>query len=183
MTKFPLKHWTELKLDLTLTIFKCPCSKSRGTNIFTYTGLYSVQNLSRFFATQLSWHQQDCFWSAPDLPPQANIPTYENTLCRNPWWFIYVSRNWKRVEEHNNCFCCPTYSPSPLMCEISRYSILDALIFFKHTFFIHSQLPQLHIYPDAVQKLKENLWFQVATSCYKERCELCISAVGETHLL
>ena len=43
------------------------------------------------------------------------------------------------------------------MCEISMYSILDASIFFTHTFFTHIQLPQWHIYPDAVQKLKENL--------------------------
>lgn len=67
------------------------------------------------------------------------------------------------------------------MCEISMYSILGAIIFFTHTFFIHTALPQLHIYPDAVQKLKENLWFQVATPCYKERCEFYISALEETY--
>lgn len=69
------------------------------------------------------------------------------------------------------------------MCEVSVYSILDAINFFTHAFFIRRQFPQLHIYPDEVQKLKENLWFQVAASVYKERCEFYISVLGKTHLL
>lgn len=96
-------------------------------------------------AAQLSGHQQNCFGGALDLPPQASISAYKNILCRNPWWFTYLSRNWRRVEVHSNYFCCSTYPPCPLMCEISMYFIIDAIIFFINTFSIHTQLTAVHL--------------------------------------
>lgn len=76
-TQFSHQQRIESNLDVALTVSKLPWIKSRGTNVFVYTGLYSIHNLLSFSATQLSWHQQDCLWSESDVPPQASMPIYQ----------------------------------------------------------------------------------------------------------